>query len=300
VDKYAALIPGGAPQGPLISPHELGHSVGGLQDEYPYSARNVPGGKSTGAEPSSTHHTIQTVQQMDQVAGAHVRGDVVVEGGSLLTTGASAIDGRVKSTGAGALQLIGTSVLGSTDVSGTTGDTTIAGAKRDGGLTLAGNAGTVKLVGNRIYRLLDCSGDVSDYGAPNALGAPKSGTCAALRTTTATASTPVTAPVGGTVAATLSLTLGAPAQFGSSVPGKAADSTAATSASVTSTAGTATLTASDPGRLINGASALPSALTVDMRRARGAGRCRTHRPRSRSSSTSTPTTRSARGRTRRR
>ena len=33
-----------SPQGPLISPHELGHSLGGLQDEYPYSTRNVPGG----------------------------------------------------------------------------------------------------------------------------------------------------------------------------------------------------------------------------------------------------------------
>src|SRR5262245_5615342 len=93
VEKYAAMIPGvttanrqvlliantntyggiggtlattsgGAPQGPLISPHELGHSLGNLQDEYPYSARNVPGGRYTGGEPSSIHHTIATVQQM--------------------------------------------------------------------------------------------------------------------------------------------------------------------------------------------------------------------------------------------
>jgi hypothetical protein len=43
-----ATTSGGAPQGPLISPHELGHSLGGLQDEYPYSARNVRGGKLAG------------------------------------------------------------------------------------------------------------------------------------------------------------------------------------------------------------------------------------------------------------
>ena len=59
-----ATTSGGAPQGPLISPHELGHSLGGLQDEYPYSARNVPGGAYTGGEPSSAHHTLQTIEQM--------------------------------------------------------------------------------------------------------------------------------------------------------------------------------------------------------------------------------------------
>src|SRR5262249_38090103 len=59
-----ATSSGGAPQGPLISPHELGHSIGGLVDEYPYSARNVPGGKYTGGEPSQIQVTIATVQQM--------------------------------------------------------------------------------------------------------------------------------------------------------------------------------------------------------------------------------------------
>src|SRR4051794_3866433 len=59
-----ATTSGGSPQGPLISPHELGHSLGGLQDEYPYSTRNVPGPVSTGGEPSSIHHTHYTVEQM--------------------------------------------------------------------------------------------------------------------------------------------------------------------------------------------------------------------------------------------
>ncbi|MFF0768216.1 M64 family metallopeptidase [Nonomuraea wenchangensis] len=48
----------------LISPHELGHSLGGLQDEYDYYQRGVPGGAYTGAEPGSAHHTLLTEQQM--------------------------------------------------------------------------------------------------------------------------------------------------------------------------------------------------------------------------------------------
>ncbi|MEV4289926.1 M64 family metallopeptidase [Nonomuraea bangladeshensis] len=48
----------------LISPHELGHSLGGLQDEYDYYQRGVPGGAYTGSEPGSAHHTLLTEQQM--------------------------------------------------------------------------------------------------------------------------------------------------------------------------------------------------------------------------------------------
>jgi hypothetical protein len=48
----------------LIAPHELGHSLGGLQDEYPYYTRGVNGGCYTGGEPSSVHHTLLTIDQM--------------------------------------------------------------------------------------------------------------------------------------------------------------------------------------------------------------------------------------------
>ena len=62
-------------------------------------------------------------------------------------------------------------------------------------------------------------------------------------------------------------TLGAPAAFGPFTPGVAKDYTATTTATVISTAGDATLTASDPsttapGRLVNGAFALASPLQV--------------------------------------
>jgi regulation of enolase protein 1 (concanavalin A-like superfamily) len=71
--------------------------------------------------------------------------------------------------------------------------------------------------------------------------------------------------VGGTVPATLSLTLGAPATFGTFTPGVTSDYSASTTANVISTAGDALLSVSDPsptatGHLVNGAFSLPSPL----------------------------------------
>ena len=85
--------------------------------------------------------------------------------------------------------------------------------------------------------------------------------------TTATGGDEEEAPVGGTVPATLSLTLGTPASFGAFVPGVARVYTASTTANVISTAGDAALTVSDPssnapGRLVNGAFSLPQPLQV--------------------------------------
>jgi hypothetical protein len=74
--------------------------------------------------------------------------------------------------------------------------------------------------------------------------------------------------VGGTVPATLSLTLGTPASFGAFTPGVAKDYLASTTANVISTAGDATLSVADPsatatGRLVNGSFALPQALQAN-------------------------------------
>ena len=77
--------------------------------------------------------------------------------------------------------------------------------------------------------------------------------------------------VGGTVPATLSLTLGPAASFGAFTPGATKDYTASTSATVTSTAGDATLSVSDPGQLTNGAFALASPLRVTFSKARWTG-----------------------------
>src|SRR5690606_17162182 len=43
-----ATSTGGNSLSPLITPHELGHSLGGLQDEYTYYGRGEPGGHYSG------------------------------------------------------------------------------------------------------------------------------------------------------------------------------------------------------------------------------------------------------------
>ena len=76
--------------------------------------------------------------------------------------------------------------------------------------------------------------------------------------------TEATGGAGGTVPATLALTLGAPASFGAFTPGVDREYTAATTATVTSTAADAALTVSEPGRLTNGAFSLNEPLRVEI------------------------------------
>jgi hypothetical protein len=69
------------------------------------------------------------------------------------------------------------------------------------------------------------------------------------------------------VPATLALSLGAPASFGAFTPGIAREYTATTSANVVSSAGDAILSVADPsatntGKLVNGAFALTAAVTA--------------------------------------
>jgi IgA Peptidase M64 len=61
-----ATASGGNAMSSLIMPHEIGHSLGGLQDEYNYYQRGVPGGAYTDGEPDSVHHTLLTEAQMRQ------------------------------------------------------------------------------------------------------------------------------------------------------------------------------------------------------------------------------------------
>jgi hypothetical protein len=82
-----------------------------------------------------------------------------------------------------------------------------------------------------------------------------------------TVETPVDGGVGGSVPATLALTLGTPAAFGAFTPGVAQVYSASTTANVISTAGDAALSVADPstvatGHLVNGSFALPQPLTV--------------------------------------
>jgi hypothetical protein len=73
--------------------------------------------------------------------------------------------------------------------------------------------------------------------------------------------------VGGNVPATLNLTLGSGPSFGPFSPGVARDYMATTSATVTSTAGNATMSVADPsstatGHLMNGSFVMPQPLQV--------------------------------------
>jgi LmbE family N-acetylglucosaminyl deacetylase len=81
--------------------------------------------------------------------------------------------------------------------------------------------------------------------------------------------------VGGTVPATLSLSLGAPAGFGAFTPGLQKTYFASTPATVTSTAGDALLSVSDPGanpgHLVNGAFVMPEPLQARARNAANTG-----------------------------
>jgi hypothetical protein len=85
-----------------------------------------------------------------------------------------------------------------------------------------------------------------------------------------------TGAVSGTVPATLSLTLGPAAGFGTFTPGLAKDYTATQTATVISTAGDAALTVTDPsttapGHLVNGAFSLPQALQARARNGANTG-----------------------------
>jgi S-formylglutathione hydrolase FrmB len=80
-----------------------------------------------------------------------------------------------------------------------------------------------------------------------------------------------TGTVEGTVPSTLVLTLGGAASFGAFAPGVARTYTATAAASVTSTAGDATLSVSDPGHLRNGAFELPQPLQVELSKASWTG-----------------------------
>ena len=59
-----ATASGGNALSALITPHELGHSLGGLDDEYDYYQRGVRGDPYADGEPDSIHHTLLTEQEM--------------------------------------------------------------------------------------------------------------------------------------------------------------------------------------------------------------------------------------------
>ncbi|WP_157592504.1 alpha-L-rhamnosidase C-terminal domain-containing protein [Solirubrobacter soli] len=153
-------------------------------------------------------------------------------------------------------------------------------ARGNGSFTLTvdapqGTSGTVRVPLFGRSRTIAMDGTVVwQDGAPQGVSAVErdgavefSGIAGAHTFAFGTVTTDVPGTVGGSVPATLSLTLGAPASFGPFTPGVAKDYTAATTANVVSTAGDAALSVSDPGHLTNGAFALPEALRVSFSKA---------------------------------
>jgi hypothetical protein len=121
---------------------------------------------------------------------------------------------------------------------------------QDAAKTLTANIGNTDFVQLVVLDGGDTNSDHSDWAGLQV-------TCGGSTTTPG--------DVGGTVPATLTLTLGPAAAFGAFTPGVDGDYTATQSASVISTAGDASLTVSDPssnhtGHLVNGSFALPSPL----------------------------------------
>ena len=243
-----------------------------------YKATVLPGSSpACTATVTGAQANVSVASGVTCLNNATVSGNVTVAAGASLVAKASTIAGALTATGAEAVQLFGTTVNGAAAVRDGTRDVTIAGSTFRGGLALAGNtqvsandrysrlAGAYGpiLAGSTVYGLT-CSAnsaEVSDFGAPNTFKGSQSGAGACLG--------PVSTDggVGGSVPATLALTLGVPATFGAFTPGITSTYTASTTATVISTAGDATLSVADPssvgtGHLVNGTFVLPQPLQV--------------------------------------
>jgi beta-galactosidase GanA len=132
--------------------------------------------------------------------------------------------------------------------------------------------------GNASYTLTGTHTYAAPYAYPVKVTVSDKYGSADLASASELAQVPVTVggTVGGSVPATLALTIGGPASFGAFVPGVTADYTAQTSANVISTAGDALLSVADPsatatGHLVNGAFSLPSPLQARARDAANTG-----------------------------
>ena len=248
-----------------------------------YNATVLPGGSPACTTTlTGNQTTVSVATGVTCLDNATVSGNVTVAAGASLVVKKSTIAGTLTATGAEAVQLFGSTVTGAAQVRNGTRDVTIAGSTFRGGLALTGNTQVTAnerysrlagaygpiLAGSTIYGLtcIGNSAEVSDFGAPNTFKVSQSGGGACLGEVTNEA------PVGGTVPATLSLSLATAPNFGAFTPGVARDYFASTAANVITTAGDAALSVADPsstatGRLVNGAFSLPSPLQARARNA---------------------------------
>ncbi len=150
-------------------------------------------------------------------------------------------------------------------------DSGVAGQLRASALRAEGSAA----VGDKYLAMLDTDliADLASHSIPNAaardavLRPAKAASALLWKAIDAPTSTTVSGGVGGTVPATLSISLGAPVALGVFTPGVARDYDATSTVTTTSSGGNATLTIADPsatatGHLVNGVHSLPQALQV--------------------------------------
>jgi hypothetical protein len=241
-----------------------------------YRATVLPGAELTcGTTLTGAQTSVNVATGVTCLDEAQVSGNVTVAAGASLLAKASRVNGTLTATGAQAVQLFGTTVNGTAAIRNSAADVTIAGSTFNGGLALTGNTQVTAnerysrlagaygpiLSGSTVRGKVECfnnSADVKDFGAANTYVVSSYSGCG-------TGPAQSESPVGGSVPATLALTLGAPANFGPFTPGAAKEYTASTTANVISTAGDATLSVADPsstasGHLVNGAFSLPQPL----------------------------------------
>src|SRR4051812_23948094 len=255
--------------------HRAIDPAGNYSTPESYKATVLPGGSPACTATLSGNQTnVNVATGVTCLDSATVSGTVTVAAGASVVVSKSTIAGALNATGADAVQLFGSTVNGAAKIANSTRDVTIAGSTFRGGLALTGNTQVTAnerysrlagaygpiLSGSTVYGLT-CTGnsaEVSDFGAPNTFHGSQSGggACRGPVSTDGSA--------GGTVPATLALTLGAPASFGPLTAGIGKDYSTQTSANVISTAGDAALTYSDPGHLMNGAFALPQPLVIEL------------------------------------
>ena len=253
-----------------------------------YEATVLPGDSPACTTTLTGNQTNVTVNTgVTCLNSATVSGNVTVASGASVVINKGTIGGTLNANGAEAVQAFGTTVTGAANVRNTTRDVTIAGSTFRGGLSLTDNTQVTAndrytrlagaygpiLAGSTIYGLT-CTGnsaEVSDFGAPNTFKVSASGGGAC-----SDGAVDNEAPVGGSVPATLSLSVGPAAQFGAMTPGVQRTYLASTTANVISTAGDALLSVSDPssfatGHLVNGTFSLPEFLQARARNAANTG-----------------------------
>jgi hypothetical protein len=188
---------------PGFGTHTIEHraidAAGNIGDADFYKATVLPGGspECTTTVTGDRAGRLIVANGVTCVAGGAMNGGVTVRpGASLVVMDGATVNGGLRATGAAVVHVFGATVNGDSSISGTTGDTILAGSVFHGSLTLSGNRSAdftipsgdtrnygVGLVGNVVSEDLACEGNdpgVTDYGAPNTIGGAATGDCAGL------------------------------------------------------------------------------------------------------------------------